>query len=251
MAHVTLSRISKSKLSQQVYEVLLRHIINKDFERGQKLDVDELAQQLGISRTPVKEALSVLGTEGLIEVIPHIGTFVKDFSAKEIADTFDIRRALEVLAAETLLDNVLSKDVAKMEAILKGIESSTKPGALETRVRKNYDFHKMLIELSGNRKLLRIYESLHVVVSVAQTSHLQDGWQESAEIEDAEHRAILEAIKNRDRNALIRAITVHLERAKSNLMDNMKAREAEVIRQPRTDRPSVRARFERQSSKVT
>jgi DNA-binding GntR family transcriptional regulator len=221
-----LTRIQKGKLSEQAYEILLHHIVAQNFEHGRKLQIDELAQQLGISRTPVKEALNLLAAEGLVELVPHIGTFVKGFSAQETAQILDIRRALEVLAAETLLDHLLPHDLARLGGMVANMEASFQKGTdLQTHSRRNYEFHLALIELSGNQRLVKAYESLHVSVRTTQISATQETWKRSFDEEAAEHRAILAALQTRDRTELMRVLALHLERSKERLIENMKMRD--------------------------
>ncbi len=230
MAKAGRGTVGKTKLSRQAYDILLHNIVSQRFKWGQKLQINELAEQLGISRTPVKEALNLLAAEGLIELIPQVGTFVKSFTRHEIAEIFDIRRALEVLAAESLLDHMVPPDLVRLETLVTNMEAAFKKGTdLLSYVHRNYEFHETLVQLSGNRRLLRVYQTLHVSVRATQISVNRETWKESFEEEAREHRAIISAIQAGNRSKLMTAIALHVERSKQRLIQSMKRRELEKM----------------------
>src|SRR5438128_2713360 len=97
---VALPPLARRRATDEVYDVMRRSILTNVFRPGQRLPIEEIANQLGVSLTPVRHAIQQLATEGLIEIRPRSGTFVASLDVQDIAETFDIRRALECLAAE-------------------------------------------------------------------------------------------------------------------------------------------------------
>src|SRR5215207_8491481 len=97
-------KIQRERASDAVYQILRDSILTHVFEPGERLNVLELAEKLDVSQTPLKEAVNRLAAEGLIEIYPRIGTYVTDISPTVLAETFEIRTALECLAAEKALE---------------------------------------------------------------------------------------------------------------------------------------------------
>lgn len=113
-----LRRLTRKRATDEVYENLRDAILNRLFKPGERLQVDEIAARLGVSLTPVRHAIQQLATEGLIEIKPRSGTFVATLSLDDIDATFDVRIALECMAAERAIDRVRPADIQKFEELL-------------------------------------------------------------------------------------------------------------------------------------
>lgn len=212
-------------ISDNVYQTLRAAIIRQTFAPGQRLQVDELAQQLGVSRTPVKDALTLLAAEGLIKISPRRGTYVAELSAEEILETYEVRLALELAAGEQLLLGMDPAILQQLEAACLAVEvAAQSPEGVEEHLHKNFDFHELFVQSSGNRKLLEVYRSLHAAIQIARVHYRpSSGWYQRLGQEFHEHRAILEALRNRDGEALAIALRTHLNRAKLSLVEDMRA----------------------------
>ncbi|GIV78947.1 MAG: GntR family transcriptional regulator [Litorilinea sp.] len=210
-----LPSIQTERITDTVYSLLREKILTGAFKPGEKLNVDSLAQQLNVSQTPVKGALALLAADGLVEVVPRRGTFVAQISRQQIREMLDIRRALELLAAETILEHITEEDIADLYELVDAIENAAD---VETHYSGNYELHKRLVELSGNQKLAEVYAMLngHILMALVHASSEQ--WRARAALEAAEHRAIVQALEARDLEALKSAITAHLTRAADSLM---------------------------------
>lgn len=106
----SLPRINIHTISEAAYEVLRERVISKEFAPGQRLNLEAIEKQLGISRTPLKEALTRLEMEGLVTIVPRTGTYVTDPVPEEIAESFDMRRVLEVYAVELAVQRASDED---------------------------------------------------------------------------------------------------------------------------------------------
>ena len=221
----TLPQLKLQRASDSIIQILRDGITGRLFLPGQRLDVKDLARKLDVSLTPVKDALNRLAADGLIEIRPRRGTFVADLTPEEVAETFEIRAALECLAAEKAMDRLTPQVLDRFRALIADLEkpvSSEKEGIAHEQ--KNVEFHNLLVELSGNRKLMEMYRSLKAHIQIVRIHYFsRDGWVKRTEKDEkAEHREILEALAGRDKERLIRALRHHIQRASQCLVDDLK-----------------------------
>jgi DNA-binding GntR family transcriptional regulator len=222
-----LPRLPRSRASDSVFDVLRDNILGRGFRPGDRLDVRALADQLGVSATPVKDAVTRLAAEGLVEIRPRSGTFVAELAADAVAETFEIRRALECLAAEHLVRRLTPDLLARFRAIVDALErpvSNDRERAQHEQ--KNVELHTLLVEASGNRRLTELYRSLNAHLIVARIHSRRSPEEARLEQERREHRAILGALEAGDAAALVAALDRHIRRAGGALVDDV--REATV-----------------------
>ncbi|HYM68065.1 MAG TPA: GntR family transcriptional regulator [bacterium] len=220
-----LPTLSVQRLTDAVYRTLKEQILARKFRPGQRLKVDELAAQLGVSRTPLKDSLNVLASEGLIEIVPRKGTFVTDLSADDIAEVFEIRRALERLAAETVVDRISSDGLAELREQLDALQRAADRRDAAEHMRRNLTFHQLFVQFSGNRRLLELYEGLRAHIQIGRVHARRTNWHQRLRQEQAEHREILAALEAGDAARLSAAVDAHIRRAKASLIRDLEARE--------------------------
>ncbi|MDR7521764.1 MAG: GntR family transcriptional regulator [Armatimonadota bacterium] len=214
--------INVQRLTDAVYRTLKEQILSQAFAPGQRLHVDVLAARLGVSRTPVKDALNALASEGLVEIIPRKGTFVAGISAEEIAEVFELRRALELLAAELLVARITDEGVRRLRdrlAVLDAVDD----GDVGEHMRRNMAFHRLFVQLAGNRRLFEIYESLNVHIQIARVHARRENWRQRRRQERQEHQAIMRALEARDGPGLAAAVNAHIQRSKRSLMEDLRS----------------------------
>jgi DNA-binding GntR family transcriptional regulator len=223
----TLPRLPRSRASDSVFDLLREKILGRGFRPGDRLDVRALADQLGVSATPVKDAVTRLAAAGLVEIRPRSGTFVAELAPDAVAETFEIRRALECLAAERVVSRLTPALLARFEAIIEAME---RPVASERdraeHERKNVELHTLLVEASSNRRLAELYCSLNAHLTIARIHSRRRPDDTRLDQERREHRAILEALAARDASALVTALDRHIRRAGGALVGDI--REARV-----------------------
>ena len=187
------------------------------------MDIKDLTAKLGVSLTPVRDAINRLAAEGLIEIRPRSGTFVTDLSPDDVADTFEVRTALECLAAEKMISRISAQHVEVFRELIADLE---KPVSTERdrifHERKNVELHSLIVELSGNRKLIEIYRGLNAHIKIARIHYSREGWTQRIEQEKAEHRTILRAIEQRDLARLVEALRLHIRHASVGLVEDIK-----------------------------
>ncbi|MBM3787792.1 MAG: GntR family transcriptional regulator [Acidobacteria bacterium] len=217
-----LRRLTRKRATDEVYESLREAILTRYFRPGERLQVDELAHKLGVSLTPVRHAVQQLATEGLIEIKPRSGTFVATLSIEDIEATFDVRIALECLAAEKAVARITAAELAKIDDLLKALKVPVKTeDELRRHEKANTDLHQLLIDAAANHRLTEIYNGLNAHLTIARihaaerNSSLRFG--NRFKVEQAEHAEIVGALKARDAARMQTAIRAHIERAKDSL----------------------------------
>lgn len=218
-----LAPLRKKRATDEVYESLRSAILTRLFLPGQRLLSDELASQLGVSLTPIRHALSQLAVEGLIEVHPRSGTYVASMTPDEVEETFEIRAALEALAASRAVKRVTPEDLAGLDELLQRLAEPVRSEEdRKAHESANLEFHRRLLEISGSKKLLELYESLHAHIQIARI-HASEGTNFAAlrprlQQEQREHEAIVAALRQRSASKLQTALRDHIGRAEASLL---------------------------------
>ncbi|HOP74477.1 MAG TPA: GntR family transcriptional regulator [Bacillota bacterium] len=203
-------------LRELVFESLREAIISGQLRPGERMMEIQLAEEMGVSRTPVREAIRKLELEGLVEMIPRKGAYVAGLSLRDIADVFEIRRALEGLAAELAADRITDEELERLERYLVIISEQIEAGNLEEVVQTDTDFHTLLYQASRNNRLSQIINNLREQIQRFRTTSLSYPGRMKAALE--EHRKIVEAISSRDGEQARRIAQEHIENAENSLM---------------------------------
>jgi DNA-binding GntR family transcriptional regulator len=147
-------------LREQIVSSLRDSIIRGDLSPGQKITEPELAEKLGISRTPIREAFRQLESEGYLTVMPRRGAVVSSITNKEILDFFELKSLLEGYALRKAAPEITNRDIAKLIRINNQLEAFARDGDIEAFFKKNNEFHYALVNLCDNKKLSEIWNSL-------------------------------------------------------------------------------------------
>lgn len=204
-------------LRELVFEALRDAIISSALRPGERLMEVQLADELGVSRTPVREAIRKLEHEGLVVMIPRKGAYVADISLKDVAEIFDVRKALEALAAHRAAERANEEDLEQAERILveygECIEKLDMPRLIEV----DTQFHESIYHMAGNSRLKQMLNLLSEQVMRYRTMTLSHGPRMRRALE--EHRRIVEAIAGRDPERASRLAREHIESAENALME--------------------------------
>ena len=176
--------VQRTVLREQVKELLLERILSHTYAPGERLVETRIAQELGISQAPVREALRDLESLRFVESAPFRGTWVRAVSDRELAEMYPIRAALEEVAARAAAQR-LGGDVTALE---RERDAMAKARSLREQVEHDARFHRIIVEASGNGRLLELWESLQV-----------------------EARTIITALRRQDPEAAGREIRRHVE----------------------------------------
>lgn len=207
-------------LQQQIHDRLLGRILHGELQPGERISPPEIAASLGVSITPVRDAVNQMAAEGLVMVIPRRGTIVSPVSARDIEELYEIRLMLEPPAAQRAAEHqIADRDLAVMRELALRLEAGPTGGTahiddLETYLQElatDAEFHTAVIRAAGNLRLNTLYGGLRTHVLVARTifPRLYRGQPHRR----GEHQRILDAIEAHDGRGASEAMAAHLQQA--------------------------------------
>jgi DNA-binding GntR family transcriptional regulator len=207
------SRLLTSKVADKIREFI---ILGK-FKPGERLVESKLAESLGISRQPIREAFRILELEHLITLIPRKGAYISEISLQETKEIYEIRAMIEGFAAQLAISHITQKDLSRLELIVDLMEKSIREDNLEKVIQYNLSFHQKIVSLSKNGNLAKVYRSMLLPVIRYQKMglSLHSSWVVSLE----EHRRILEALNSRDIKRAEEMCRNHVLKAEKRLID--------------------------------
>lgn len=207
-------------LRETVCEVLRNAIKRGILEPGERLMEVQLAEELGISRTPVREAIRKLEQEGYVIMMPRRGTYVSSLSVHDVKEIFEIRSALETLAAVLATMRIEPEELDKLRALLTEIEGHIKNNDMDKIVATDIEFHGLLYQVSRNERLVAIISNL--MEQLARFRTLSMSYPGRLQETLAEHRAMVEAIAAGNEDAAREAAERHMEQAEETLLKAMR-----------------------------
>ncbi len=211
-------------LVDDVYGRLRDLIFSNALRAGQKLVDRDLAEQLGVSRTPVREALGRLAMTGLVESRSRRGYYVSTFSAEQVVDLYEFRKILEVHAVQLATKNATPSHLQEFDRILEDLKKLTSDLTDHAdAVKLDMEIHELIARASGNASLHQVMQNVLDTVM----------WLVSVEISDKDalaaahrqHQAILHMIKKKDSEGAAALIRTHVESAQENLVKVLQARD--------------------------
>ncbi|WP_257215751.1 GntR family transcriptional regulator [Fredinandcohnia onubensis] len=209
------SLLAKDKIAS----ILRNEIIKGNIKPGQKLLEKELCEQLGVSRTPLREAIRNLEVEGLIESIPNKGSRVRTMTIQDIKNVYELRIELEALATKKSVPYLIKEDLDSLFSIQEMLKTATKKATWGEVSELNKKFHNILVSKGDNNLLLSTIDQLHkvsVVISVSNFSIPGRSWN----VID-EHSKVIEAVKEKDAELASILMRNHLEAARDSLLNYM------------------------------
>ncbi len=186
-----MTRIAPTALYQEVAERLRQRIFAHELTPGTWIDEQKLAEQYGISRTPLREALKVLASEGLVELKPRRGCYVTEISRQDLDDIFPLMALLEGRCAADATKRARPADIKGLQEIHERLEAAAREGRIDAFFEANQAFHRRIQELANNRWLLSVIQDLRKVLKLSRlhSLSLEGRLQQSLD----EHRGIMAA----------------------------------------------------------
>ncbi|MEJ2587023.1 MAG: GntR family transcriptional regulator [Deltaproteobacteria bacterium] len=201
-------RIQAKTLHQEIVSQIQQMIQKGILVKGQKIDEKRLCESMGVSRTPVREALRLLKSEGLVELIPHKGAFVSQPCIEEINDMFEVMSVLEGTCARLAATHMNEKDFQKIEALHRELEVHYRNGDSVAYLKRNNVFHVFIQDLAGNRVLNDVINGLRQKILLYRQRQLYQPERFDQSIQ--EHRNLLEAFRRRDPDSAETLMKHHL-----------------------------------------
>ncbi len=203
-------------LGEVVFEYLRNAILNGTLKPGERLMEINLAEQLGVSRTPVREAIRKLEKEKFVEMIPRKGAYVANLTARDILEVLEIRIVLEGFASKLAAERMTEKDVLELEEILEKFNQALEVLNRPEMIRSDNEFHNKIYSAAKNNKLVEIVKELHDQFQRFRLIFFN----EYDDYNDLQvwHQNILEAIKNRDGNRAKECAEYHVRSIRESVI---------------------------------
>lgn len=212
---------SYQPLREIVFEALRDAIVSQTLEPGERLMEVQLAEAMGVSRTPVREAIRRLELEGFVVMIPRRGAYVAQLSLKDIADAFEIREALEGLAASLASERATEEDIEELGRLQVRMTECLDSGDTTRAVDMDIRFHEKLYDASRNERLSQMISNLREQILRFRTQSLSYPGRLAKSLQ--EHAMIIDAIAERDPVAARKHAEDHIQAARNSLMEMMSA----------------------------
>lgn len=212
-----LGRISRTSLHDTIVGRLRDMIIEGALEPGSRLHEGQLGEQLGVSRTPLREAIKYLASEGLVELVPSRGAVVRRFDRKDVHDMLVVLRELEHLAGRLACEAGSDAGIAAVRRTHDAMIERYRAGDRLAYYKLNQEIHSRIVELTGNAALAHVHAGLQMRLKrVRFIAHEgADKWAAAV----AEHEEMIAALERRDGPALSEILTRHLSRAWDRVAD--------------------------------
>jgi len=206
--------LTHKPLKEEIYDALHRQIIAGKYTPGDWLRQDDIATQMGVSMTPVREALDLLVSTGLAERVPYRGVRVREMSAKDIADAYGLRLILEALTAREAALHITPEQISNLEKIMAEMKKHVKLNEMPQERQLSREFHSAIAEASGNDVLAKVYA---VVANAFPDWLLYEALYRKPELLAGsvsqtyeEHTAIMEALINGDADKSVQKSIEHV-----------------------------------------
>lgn len=198
------------RLSELVAQQIVEWIVNGTLKAGQRLAAEELASKLGVSRSPVREALRVLEAGGYLESAPYRGTWVRQLSAEDIEEIYMVREMLEGKAAFLAAEHITPEELANLEKLNQAIDECVQKGDHIRQQELNKEFHFALYAASGKPRLVSLIKSLWD--SIAYLRLIYSASRSRGRQTQEEHRSFIEACRAKDGKKLQRLVSETIRR---------------------------------------
>ncbi len=195
-------------LRDVVFQTLREAILKGDLRPGERLMELQLASKLGVSRTPIREAIRMLEQEGLAVTIPRKGAEVAKMTEKDMEDVLQIREALDDLAVQVACDKMTQKQLESLTVSMKNFEAAVQAGDLKKIVAYDVEFHDIIYESTDNPKLVTLLNNLREQIYRYRVEYLKE--KENYPMLVKEHKTILSALKEKNKESVVDAMRCHI-----------------------------------------
>ena len=209
-------------LRDVVFNTLRQAILRGELKPGERLMEIQLANKLGVSRTPIREAIRKLELEGLVLMIPRRGAEVAEITEKSLRDVLEVRAALEELAVDLACDRISAEDIQSLKEAAKEFEAALQGGDVTEYAEADVKFHDIIYLATDNQRLIQLLYNLREQMYRYRVEYLKRT--EVHPILLAEHEHIIECIEKHDKAAAIVAISTHIENQAKTVSDTIRTK---------------------------
>lgn len=207
-------------LRDVVFKTLRQAILTGELKPGERLMEIHLANRLGVSRTPIREAIRMLELEGLVTMIPRRGAEVSRISKQDITDVLEVRASLDALAVRLCCERITPEEIAQLEKAADAFSQAIASGDLTAVAQADVDFHDIIVSASKNKRLMQMVNNLAERVYRYRLEYIKDKSSHNNLIR--EHREILDFIKKKDSSSAEAAIISHVKNQENAIINQLK-----------------------------
>ncbi len=211
-------------LRDVVFNTLRHAILKGELEPGERLMEIALAQKLGVSRTPIREAIRKLELEGLVVMVPRKGAEVADITEKDLRDVLEVRTALEELSIELAMKNMNDDDYKQLAEANKLFAKDSEGDDLIKIAEADVAFHELMYMATGNKRLIQMINNLREQMYRYRLEYIKDKSTHARLVD--EHNRIIDAMVKNDVAAAKAAIKLHVENQEENILKSIKVKKA-------------------------
>lgn len=208
-------------LRDVVFNTLRQAILKGELKPGERLMEIALAERLGVSRTPIREAMRKLELEGLVVMIPRRGAQVANITEKDLNDVLEVRIALENVAIEKACKNMTDEDMRRLWVAAKSFEHTIGEGNLVKLAEADVAFHEIIYQASDNKRLIQTLNNLREQIYRYRVEYLKDG--ETRDVLVREHEELTRAIRERDVERAQKISFQHIENQRMGIIHSIQA----------------------------
>ena len=208
-------------LRDVVFNTLRQAILKGELKPGERLMEIALAERLGVSRTPIREAMRKLELEGLVVMIPRRGAQVANITEKDLNDVLEVRIALENVAIEKACKNMTDEDMSRLWVAAKSFEHTIGEGNLVKLAEADVAFHEIIYQASDNKRLIQTLNNLREQIYRYRVEYLKDG--ETRDVLVREHEERTRAIRERDVERAQKISFQHIENQRMGIIHSIQA----------------------------
>lgn len=209
-------------LRDVVFNTLRQAILRGELQPGERLLEIHLADKLGVSRTPIREAIRKLELEGLVLMIPRKGAVVAEITEKSLRDVLEVRRALEELAIKLACEKIIDEEIEELKVAAKEFESALKTGDVTVFAEADVKFHDIIYRTTDNQRLIQLLYNLREQMYRYRVEYLKR--KDSHETLLAEHQHIIEMLANRDVEHAVEAVCKHVDNQVTAVADTIRTK---------------------------
>lgn len=208
----------KYSLRGRVFNKLREDILSGKYQEHEELKEVAIGEELGVSRTPVREAFRQLELEGLIQIVPNKGAYVTGITAKDVKDIYMIRSYLEGMCAKLVTEKITDEQLDELEENVYLASYHASKGHMEQMAELDNRFHHILYEACDSKMLQKLLQDFHEYVMRIRKKTLST--KERGIASNEEHKQIMEAIKQRNADEAERLANLHMNNAYENMVNN-------------------------------
>ena len=209
-------------LRDVVFNTLRQAILRGELKPGERLMEIQLANKLGVSRTPIREAIRKLELEGLVLMIPRNGAEVAEITEKSLRDVLEVRRALEELAVELVCEKITDEQIQDLKGAAEDFKASLKEGDITRIAEADVKFHDVIYMATDNQKLIQLLNNLREQMYRYRVEYLKRSDFHQQLID--EHEEIIETIENGQKERAVQVVCQHVDNQVEAVMDTIRTK---------------------------